>query len=225
MAMKRQSVRSRIAWIVVPIAIIAYCSYWTYAAYVRFGEQLSILDGIGLGRTRGEIRYILGDPPVVYSNEAPGESGNRILYTDRAKDPTLPAGTDIESYRTWLYDNGSSLDPHLDITFDPNSGRATKIDCVDQSDPPSGYCSRLLGAGIGDGEYRVIALLGVPTRQSIDDKSGVKTMIYDDIGVVLLLARQRVFALSVIAASAPRPLPLDRFLVLVANDLRTVFKL
>jgi hypothetical protein len=225
LAIKRQTVRSRILWIVIPVAIVAYCSYWTYGAYGRFSDQLSVLDGIGLGRTRGEIRYIMGEPPVVYRNEEPGESDSRILYTDRAKDPTLPAGTDIDSYRTWLYDNGASLDPHLDISFDLQSGRVSKIDCVDQSELPTGYCSRLLGAGIGDPEVRIVTLLGLPTRQSIDDKSGVKTMIYDDIGVVLLLARQRVFALSVIAATVPRPLPLSRFLVLVMNDLRTAFKL
>src|SRR5665213_4216321 len=113
--MKRQNARSRIVWILILAAVIAYCSFWTYGAYGRYGDQLSILDGIGLGHTRGEIRYILGDPPVVYSNEPPGESGSHILYTDRAKDPTLPAETDIDSYRTWLYDSGSSLGRHLDI--------------------------------------------------------------------------------------------------------------
>jgi hypothetical protein len=224
LALGRHTARSRILWILFVVGVVAYCVVWTYRAYGRLGEQLCILDGIALGDTRGEIRYKLGTPPVVYGRE-PSESGVRIFYTDPQKDPALPAGADIDAYHTWSYDNGSSLDPHLDISFDAGSGRVSKIDCIDQSEQPTGYCSRLLGAGIGDPEYRIVALLGIPTRQSIDDKSGVKTMDYADIGVVFLLARERVYAISVIAAAAPREMSLSRFLVLVVNDLRTEFKL
>jgi hypothetical protein len=225
LALKRRIAWSRIVWTVIVISVVIYSIVWTSRAYARFGEQLTVLGEIGLGDSRGEIKYVMGVPPVVYGNEDPNEPGLRIFYTDPQKDPALPAGADINTYHTWSYDSGPSLDPHLDITFDPRSGRVSRIDCVDQSQPPTAYCSRLVGAGIGDPESRIAALFGVPTRQSIDDRTGVKTMDYDDIGVMFLLARQRVYALSVVGAEAPRQVPLARFLIWATSDLRTEFRL
>ena len=225
MASGAKSVRSRVVRSVLLVGVVACSIVWTYHSYRRFGEQLSVLSGIAISETRGNIRYKLGDPPVVYANEQPGESGGNIFYTDPQKDPALPPGADLNRYRTWLYNNGASLDPRLDVTFDANLGRVTKIDCIDRSEPPTVYCSRLVGAGIDDPESRIVALFGAPTRQSIDDESGVKTMDYSDIGAEFLLARQRVYAISIVGTGAARQAPISRFLIWISSNQRTDFKL
>lgn len=221
----RKSARARAVWILLLAALVAYAAVWTYGAYGRYTQQLSALDGIALGDTRGDIRYKLGDPPIVYANEAPDASGPHLLHTDPQKDPAVPVGADLDTYHKWSYDNGSGSISHLDISFDATSGRVSRVDCFDRSDSPTGYCSRLLGTGVGDPDARIVTVLGAPTRQVIDDKSGVKTMDYDDLGVEFLLARQHVYALSVIGATAPRQMALTRFLRLVASDLRSALKL
>jgi hypothetical protein len=165
--------------------------------------------------TRGEVRYKRGVPPVVYADPDPGNAaGVHVYYTDPLKDPdnALPEGADINSYRTWGYDNGSRLNTHLDITFDGNSGRVAKIDCIDQLDPPTTFCPPLAGIGIGDPESRVTALLGWPTRQAINDKTGVKTMLYDDLGVGFVLSMQHVYGISVVGNEGFKHVPVTRFL-------------
>jgi hypothetical protein len=210
-------------WFLFTLGVLGFCAYWSFRAYGRFGEQLSTLGGIALGNTRGEIRYLRGVPPVVYADEEPGQAVVRLYYTDARTDPlnALPEGADINSYHTWSYNNGSSLDPHLDLTFDAKSGRISRIDCVDKSVEPTAYCARLAGAGIGDPESRIIALFGNPTHQSIDDVSGVKTMDYSDIGVLFLLTRQRVYSISVLGTDTHKQIPSNRFLMWLANELKS----
>ncbi len=203
---------------------------WTLRSYARFSDQLSALGGMSLGDTRGDARYKLGVPAVVYGSDEPGEAGMRVYYTDPEKDPqkdpanALPAGTDINSFHTWLYELGSSLGPHLDLTFDSRSGHIAKISCVDQSSPPTSYCGRFLGMAVDDPETRIIAQLGSPTRQRIDDTTGVKTMEYGDVGVIFLLARQRVFGISVFGSAQRKRPPLDRFLIWYTADLKAALK-
>jgi len=179
-----------------------------------------------LGDSRGDARYKLGVPPMVYGSDQPGEAGMRVYYTDPERDPqkdptnALPAGTDINSFYTWSYELGRSVGPHLDLTFDPHSGRIAKIACVDQSDPPTSYCGRFLGISVDDPEARIVAQLGSPTRQLIDDTTGVKTMEYSDVGVIFLLARRRVFGMSVFGPGPRRQAPIDRFFIWYTADLK-----
>ena len=106
----------------------------------------------------------------------------------------------------------------LDVTFDPQSGRATKIDCIDRSDPPTFYCGRVAGIGIWDTEARITIMLGKPTQQWIDEHSGIKTMDYRDIGVMFLLKKQRVYGISVTGTKARKPISMHRFLAWVAGN-------
>jgi hypothetical protein len=214
-AVHRQSALSRSVWIVLAIALVASAGLWAFHAYVKLGDQLSTLAGITLGDTRGEIRYKRGVPPVVYGGKDDGQgSGIRAYYTDRETDPSnaLPDGADINTYRTWSYDSGPSPNAHLNISFDAGTGRTSRIDCIDQLEPPTSFCPRVVGIGISDPELRVTSILGRPTRQSIDDHSGVKTMIYDDLGLVFLLAQQRVYGISVQGIDAHKREPIGRFL-------------
>lgn len=221
MASERKSALSRIVWILLAAGVVVYAMAWTFRAYRLFGDQLSALCGITLGDTRGEIRYKRGEPPIVYGDLQPGDSIAHPYYTDREKDPdnALPEGADITTYHTWTYYNGSSPNPQLDITFDPALGRVSKIDCIDQSDPPTNYCTRLAGLGIGDQESRIVSFLGTPTRQPIDEKSGVKTMEYSDLGLVFLLARQRVYGISVRGTDAHKRVSISRFLIWTIGTL------
>jgi hypothetical protein len=222
LASDRHSVLPRVLWILFAIAVVASGLVWAFRAYVQLGEQLSGLGDIAVADTRGEIRYKRGVPPIVYGDEDPANAGGlRIYYTDPLKDPdnALPEGADINSYRTWGYDNGSRLSTHLDITFDVKSGRVAKIDCIDQLDPPTTFCPPLVGIGIGDPESRVTALLGWPTRQAINDKTGVKTMLYDDLGVGFVLSMQRVYGLSVVGAQGYKRVSIMRFLDWVRGTL------
>jgi hypothetical protein len=221
-ASERQSVLSRVLWILLATGVVACGIVWAFRAYVQLGEQLSGLGDIAVADTRGEIRYKRGVPPVVYGHEDPGSAGGaRVYYTDPLKDPdnALPEGADINSYHTWGYDNGSRSNTHLDITFDVNSGRVAKIDCIDQLDPPTTFCPALVGVGIGDPESRVTALLGKPTRQAINDNTGVKTMLYDDLGVGFVLSMQRVYGLSVVGIDGYKRVPISRFLVWIKGTL------
>jgi hypothetical protein len=230
LASRRQRTRSLIVWILLVLFAVLFGVGWTFRAYGRFGDQLSVLGGMALGDTRGDARYKLGVPPAVYGSDEPGEAGMRVYYTDPLRDPqkdpanVLPAGTDINTFHTWSYDKGLTVGPHLDLTFDPRSRRVSRIACIDQSDPSTSYCGRLVGLGVDDPESRVVAQLGSPTRQSIDDQTGVKTMDYSDIGVVFLLARQRIFGMSVVGNGARKQAPVDRFLIWYSGDLKAALK-
>jgi hypothetical protein len=221
----RKSARSRIVRVLLAVCVALLFIGWIVRAYGRFGAQLSALGGLALGDTRGDIRYKLGVPPVVFDKAEAGETGIGAYYTstDPEKDPVnaLPEGADINSYPIWSYTYGPSPGPHVDLTFDASTGRISKISCIDSSDPPTSYCGRIVGAGIGDPEFRIAALFGSPLRQSIDDRSGVKTMDYSDIGVLFLLARQRVYGISVVGSGAHKQPPLHRFLLWFTSDLRT----
>jgi hypothetical protein len=222
LAYRKHTAQSRILWFCIVIGLLGLCAFWSIRGYARLGEQLSSLGGIALGNTRGEIRYLLGVPPVVYGDEEPGQTVVRLYYTDPQKDPlnAMPEGSDINSYHTWSYNNGSGLDPHLDLTFDAKSGRIIRIDCVDKSEEPTGYCARLAGAGIGDPESRIVWLFGDPTHEAIDEKSGVKTMDYSDIGLLFLLTRQRVYSISVLGTESPKQVPFNRFLAWLSGELK-----
>lgn len=230
MAPRKQNARSVLLWVLVVLCAALFAVGWTLRSYARFSDLLSTLGTMTLGDTRGDARYKLGVPPVVYGSSEPGEAGMRVYYTDPEKDPqkdpanALPAGTDINSFRTWSYQLGSSFGPHLDLTFDPGTGHISKITCVDQSDPPTSYCGRLLGMAVGDPEGRIIAQLGTPTRQLIDDTTGVKTMEFGDVGVVFLLARQRVFGMSVFGTGLRKQPALTRFLIWYTADLKAALR-
>jgi hypothetical protein len=219
----RHSVRSRIVRVLLAVCVALLLVGWVMRAYGRFGLQLSFLGGLALGDTRGDIRYKLGDPPVVSDKADPGEARVGAYYTDPAKDAAnpLPAGADINAYPAWSYDFGPTPGPHVDLTFDAGTGRVSKITCIDASDPPTSYCGRIVGAGIGDPEFRILALFGPPVRQSIDDHTGVKTMDYSDIGVLFLLARQRVYGISVVGTGVHKQPPPRRFLLWFTSDLRS----
>jgi hypothetical protein len=222
--------RSRILWTLFVLCALLFAAGWTFRAYGRFGDQLSALGGMSLGDSRGEARYKLGVPPAVYGTDEPGEAASHVYYTDPLRDPqkdpanVVPAGTDINTFRTWSYDKGLSLGPHLDLTFDARTGRVVRIACIDQSDPPTSYCGRLVGVGVDDPESRIISQLGSPTRQAIDDRTGVKTMDYGDIGVAFLLAQQRVFGMSVVGTGARKQAPLLRFLIWYSGDVKALLK-
>jgi hypothetical protein len=230
LAPRKQRSRAIVLWVLFVLCALLFATGWTLRSYARFSDQLSTLGGMSLGDTRGDARYKLGVPPVLYGSDEPGEAGMRVYYTDPEKDPqkdpanALPAGTDINSFHTWSYELGSSLGPHLDLTFDSRSGHIAKIACVDQSNPPTSYCGRFLGMAVDDPEARIIGQLGSPTRQLIDDRTGVKTMEYGDIGVIFMLARQRVFGISVFGSGLRKQPPLDRFLLWYTADLKAALK-
>lgn len=228
MSSARQRTRSRILWTLLVLCALLFAAGWTFRAYGRFSSQLSVLGGMSLGDSRGEARYKLGVPPAVYDKDQPGEAASHVYYTDLQKDPqkdpanVVPPGTDIIAFRTWSYDQGPALGPHLDLTFDARSGRVSRIACIDQSDPPTSYCGRLVGIGVDDSESRIVSQLGSPTRQAIDDRTGVKTMDYDDIGVTFLLTQQRVFGMSVVGTGGRKRAPLLRFLIWYSGEVKAL---
>jgi hypothetical protein len=189
--------------------------------YGRFGDQLSVLGGLSLGNTRGEVRYILGTPPIVYGR-TPGEEGPlHAFYTNPHGDSAsaLPAGADVDQYSVWSYNRDPGDAPHLDLTFDPQTNRIVRINCIDQSDPPTSYCGHLVGIGVDDPESRILDRLGGPTRQTIEERTGVKTMEYGDLAIAFLLSRQRVFGMAVLGNGARKQPPLWRFLTWYSSDL------
>jgi hypothetical protein len=222
-AFERQVSWSRYVWILLAVGLVAYIAEVSYRSYSHLTVQLATLGGVTLGDSRGEVRYKRGDPPVVYAEPQSGEAVVHGYYTDPQKDPAnpLPEGTDANSFPTWTYFSNAALNPRFDVTFDAKSGRVTKIDCVDQSDPPTSYCDRVAGVGVWDVEARITTLLGTPTRQSIDEKSGVKTMDYGDIGLVFLLKRQRVFGIYLYGSESRVQIPMNRFKLWLAETLTT----
>jgi hypothetical protein len=221
LAVTRRISRGLYVWIFIGLAVLLYAAIWSFNNYRLLALQLAGLGGVAPGDTHGDVRYKRGDPPFVYGVAQPGEATVRVYYTDRTKDPAnaLPEGSDVDSYPTWSYAKGPSMDIRVDVTFDPKTGRATKIDCIDRTDPPTFYCGAVAGIGIWDLEARIAALLGKPTRQWIDDKSGIKTMEYGDIGAIFLLRQQRVYGLSLTGTRPDRPIPMGRFLGYLAGTL------
>lgn len=211
-ATKRPVSWSIYMWILLAVGLVGYAVYLSYRSYARLTVQLASLGGVSLGDSRGGVRYKRGDPPVVYAEPQAGESVVHGYYTDPKKHPgnALPDGTDTDTFPTWAYSNNDTLNPRFDVTFDVKSGRVAKIDCVDQSDPPTSYCDRVAGLGIWDAESRIALLLGAPTQQAIDENSGVKTMNYSDIGLAFLLKRQRIFGIYLYGTER-KPLPMNRF--------------
>jgi hypothetical protein len=219
-ATKRQASWSIYVWILLAVGLVAYAVYLSYRSYSRLTVQLASFGGVSLGDSRGGVRYKRGDPPVVYTEPKAGESVVHGYYTDPKKNPNnaLPDGTDTDTFPTWAYSNNDNLNPRFDVTFDVKSGRVAKVDCVDQSDPPTSYCDRVAGLGIWDAESRITLLLGAPTQQAIDETSGVKTMNYSDIGLAFMLKRQRIFGIYLYGTER-KPLPMYRFRIWLAETL------
>ncbi len=233
-------------WTLVVLCLALLGVGWTFHSYGRFGEQLSSLAGMTLGDTRAEVKYKLGVPQMVSATGEAGEPGARAYYTKPGSSPAnpgsdpassgsdsanpgsdsanaLPEGADIDSYSTWSYNNGSASGPHIDLIFDA-SGRVSKITCIDQSDPPTVYCGRLVGIGVGDSEGHVDALLGTPSRQFIDERRGVKTMDYADIGATFFLAKERIYGVSIAGTGVRKQPPPDRFVPWYTSDLKAALR-
>ena len=212
-------------WTLVVLFVVLLAAGWTLHSYAHYGEQLSTLAGMTLGDSRGEVKYKLGVPQIVSGGDDPdGTEG--AYYTDSQKHPdqAMPAGSDIDHFRTWSYHSSTISQAHIDLTFDAASGRVAQISCIDHSDPATMYCGMLVGVAIGDPEARVTSLLGTPTRESIDERQGVKTMEYADVGAGFLLAKQRVYGIWVVGSGARKAPPLERFLPWFANEVKAALQ-
>jgi hypothetical protein len=123
----------------------------------------------------------------------------------------MPAGTTIDDYPAWSYER-SGAGAHVVAWFNPKSGRVDTIECFDFTQPPTDFCQRVLGIGTGDSEDLAIATLGKPVLEAIDEKSGVKTMEYRDIGVTFLLTKTHVYGIKVSGHDPQGLVPWKRFL-------------
>jgi hypothetical protein len=217
--------RSRITWIALAAIIVVSVTVSTVRAFTHFREQVSGLGGIALGDSQGEVIYKLGRPHEVLADPPNGQKiagweGDQLVYdtSDKKegapKSASMPPGTTIEQYPAWMYDSPQSRGD-LRASFDRTSGRVDEIDCFDFNKPPTEFCPKLLGIGVGDSEAEILADLGEPSRQSID--AGVKTIEYRDIGVAFLLEKTRVYGIKVTGPDAHKSVPWRRFVYWIVH--------
>ena len=196
--------RKTLLWFIVALsmALIAMGN-WLTGEWTSYRNPPSTYGKIGLGDSRDEVRYKLGEPPEADDDVQNAQGAGRVYVTNR-KDPinALPADTTVNQINTWHYP-GRGDDAHYDVYFDATTGRAIALVCFDFFQPTTHYCPSLFGIAIDDSESEVINVIGEPTRKSISE--GVKILEYDDRGIVVKLSKERVYSLQLSRPKNPAP--------------------
>ncbi len=163
--------------------------------YHAFTNQLTAVRGIHVGDSRDEVKYRLGFPNDVLGAviDDKEHKGFQLVYTVNA--PTndvnrMPPTTKVEDYSEWVYEEASS-NVRLTVEFN-KSGLVESLNLYSDSDKPHGW-GRVAGLYSGDSEDKVLKL-GPPSRQNIDGVS--KTIEYRDLGLVVTLAKGRVYMVA-----------------------------
>lgn len=207
----RLQYRKTFLWFAVVLsgALIA-TGIWLTREWARYANPPSIYGKIGLGDSREEVRYKLGDPPEV-DGDVPNAQGAVRVYSTNRDDPVnaIPADKSVNQFNTWQYP-GKGDDAHYDVYFDATTGRANVLVCFDFFRPTTHYCPSLFGIAIDDSESEVINVIGEPTRKSISE--GVKVLVYDDRGIVVRLSKERVYSLQLGHPKKPAPRSVLAFL-------------
>ena len=166
-----------------------------FATYRSFSYGLRNYAGVTLGVTRGEVRYRLGSPPVVFGKASDDPTGpwgkyQPVYFVDPKRDPInqLPKGTTDEDYDEWSYEPSDVSS--INVKFDTKSNRVISVGCFDFSLTHSD-CPPLLGVISGASEEALLKRLGKPTREVLDQEA--KTVHYDDLGAAFVLKRSRVY--------------------------------
>ena len=152
---------------------VTWSQYWRSS---DFGRHLFIVMGlVGVayaGAILWETRfYTKNYPPVEI-----GVSADEVRYMLGPPDGVEAGG------RVYRY---SEPGRELTVRLSP-AGRLESIACSAGTPAPS-TCPRILGIGIGTGEYDLLLRLGLPSRQSF--RGNDKTMYYDGMGLAFQLSQ------------------------------------
>ncbi len=213
------TMRKRSRWLAISIVIalsLAAGGVWLYREWEAYGGQLSTYGKISLGDSRDDVRYKMGEPSAVNGDEVDSSGGVRVDDTDPSADPADAARADTVTDRdgAWKY-SGTNPQSHFDVYFDAKTGRTYAIDCFDVLEPSTSFCPALLGIWIGDSESKVAAILGEASRKAVGN--GIKTLSYDDVGIVMRLSKQQVYGIQIQSGNVQKHANLDRFLLWLTN--------
>ena len=204
--------RSRGATIIlILVCLVIAGSIFAYLDYRSFEAETRGYLGVTFEDTRSVVLYRLGYPDEVLAPPEPGDSmpeWDHVYFTDRTKDPpnAMPSGKKVEDYNEWGF-NPSNDHADVYIAFEPNA-RVSKIACTALK--TGQQCPPLFGVRIEDTEASVVSKLGKPTNQKFDGVT--KTLRYDDIGVDITLAKERVYRMASLTSKGDRNAILRRYL-------------
>lgn len=168
-------------------ALVGLCVLWgiayAYNSFAPIGRQTEY-DGLRLGMTASEVRYIKGQPSAVYeppsqrsASDPPGDWRVVVAVKD------IPKEKRITDYMEWSFDQQTS---RLDVTFDKPGGTLVEIGCYSKDR----YLSCTPIGGIRDG-----ARFGKPDTSVIDGVS--KRTRFKDAGAYFVLTQQKVYMLGI----------------------------
>ncbi|MDB6121838.1 MAG: hypothetical protein JWQ71_831, partial [Pedosphaera sp.] len=160
--------------------------------YHAFSNQLNAAQGISIGDSREEVKYRLGFPKEVISNEE--YKGFNWVYTVNA--PTndvnrMPQATKVEDYNEWIYEEASS---NVRLTVEFNKSNLVESLNLYSRDYVSFGWRSVAGLSSGDSEDKV-RRLGAPSHQILNGVS--KTIEYDDLGIAVTLSKGRAYMISI----------------------------
>lgn len=177
------------------------------ARYRALEDQLAQYEGVKVGSSRAEVKYLRGDPTAVFGPVEKTPTGmprgwsafQAVYYLEPKNDPSetkvnaLPDGKSAADFDEWSYEQASGA--NIDVKF--ASGRASSIRCVDIQ--RGNGCAPILGISLGSTEERLLATLGKPGSEEIDEDSGTKTIAYPDMGLSFRLEQRQVYFIEVTA--------------------------
>lgn len=183
-------------------------------AFQKFNAGLNEYCNVRVTDDKKEVLYRLGYPPFVLGEpeRIAGSDGfwQPVFDTDAGVEPkaAMPAGKRINDFDGWGYHLGPAAS--INLEFDHRTGKVKSISCTDFGKMPPYACTPLSGIAVGDTEEHVQDKLGKPTRHKLDGVS--KTIRYDDLGVEFILAKGKVYMLTILSERAGALAILSRYL-------------
>ncbi|MBR1302171.1 hypothetical protein [Bradyrhizobium sp. AUGA SZCCT0042] len=175
-----RSLAAVLALVVVGTAVIIVAQYWDQMFPVKLDRQTQY-DGLRLGMSKDEVKYIKGIPTTVITNDKDGPWKDfGVVQTSE-----LPKGKTVNDYSLWSYDGHKR---YYNVGFG-NSSTVVSIGCY--SEDKSYRCPAIGDVRDGTSEAEMLRKLGPPTKSAI---SGVtKSVEYNNIGVEFKLQQETIY--------------------------------
>lgn len=182
---------------IVVVGVVVGAGAFMYHEYENRPTKQTSYYGFSLGMNKQTALYVGGAPNYVGYMRPNQSKGPVTLPGGLPSSPyvtyangNIPSGKSFLSSSRWDYDANSFA---VTVSFDPKTGKITKIDCFDGSE--DGLCRPVLGIGTHASEKAVLKRLGQPDQESIHN--GIKTMNYNKLNLALQLDKNGVFEISV----------------------------
>ena len=186
---------------IILLGLIGVVAVRATRLFHRASLQAMSYNGVSIGATVNEVKYMLGDPETVSNarmeTPEPNKSPQyRVADLDQsspswlAKLPPIPGGKRMESFVHW----SMSGDNVRIVYFDKPSGQVIGLECDQWPWATKDPCSPFDGIHPGLKEDQVNDSIGAPDKSVY--VGGSKTLYYYDLRIEINLIRGDVFSIK-----------------------------